>query len=341
MQGYQRIRKAQPAVQDVHVSRPLTNISVAYIQDQSQYSASDIFPVVPVNKKSDQYYIYTRADFLRDEAEERAPATESAGGGYGLSTASYACTTFAYHKDVDDETRANSDAGLNPDRDATEFVTQKMLIRREKNWIDTYWGTSIWGTDIDIDSASTNWFTISTAAYSGSPLSDIQIGVRKIQSSTGFKPNLLVMTPDVWDVLRLHTDVLERIKYTSRDSVSLEAFAALVELPRVIVLESVFNSAVEEAAGGEATDFTVNSGGFNEALALFHVARRPGLLTPSAGYTFTWNGLLGSNARTGMAMSKMRMGQIKSDRIEGEMSWDQKIVSNDLGYFMHNTIVAS
>ncbi len=338
MQGYQRIRKAQPSHEDVHVSRPLTNISVAYIQDATQYSASDIFPVVPVNKKSDSYYIYTRADFLRDEAEERAPSTESAGGGYGLSTASYNCTTYAYHKDIDRETRANSDPGLNPDRDATEFVTSKMLIRREKNWVDTYWGTSIWGTDIDIDAATEQWFTITGSVYAGSPLKDIQVGVRKIQSSTGFKPNLLVLTPDVWDVLRLHPDILERLKYTSRESASLAMFAGLVELPRVIVLESVFNSAVEGA--GEATDFTVNSGGFNEAAALFHVASRPGLLTPSAGYTFTWNGLLGANARTGMSMSKMPVPLIKADRIEGEMSWDQKIVSADLGYFMHNTIVA-
>lgn len=329
-----RVRKAQPTQNDVHVSRPLTNISVAYLQEASSYSASDIFPTVAVNKKADSYYIYTRADFLRDEAEERAPGTESAGGGYGLSTASYNCTKYAYHKDVDDDTRANSDSPLRPDQDATEFVTEKMLIRREKNWVDTYWGTSIWGTDIDIENASVDWKVSGT--FGGSPLGDIQVGVRTIQGATGKKPNLLVLTPTIWDVLRLHPEILDRLRYTSRESASLAMFAGLVELPRVIVLESVFNSAVEGAT--ESTGFTVESNSFVDACALFHVAPRPGLMTPSAGYTFTWNGLLGSNAKTGTRIKKFRMEEIESDRIEGEMAWDQKIVSSDLGYFMHDCI---
>ncbi len=330
MQSYTRIRKASPTQNDVHVSRPLTNISVAYLQDASQFVASDIFPVVPVNKKSDQYFVYTRADFLRDEAEERAPGTESAGGGYGLSTASYNCVKYAYHKDIDDDTRANTDSPLNPDRDATEFVTMKMLIRREKNWVDSYWNTGIWTQNTDL--TATKW------SAGNDPLGDIQTAVRLVQSSTGFKPNLFVLTPDVWDVLRLHADVLERIKYTSADSVSLASFANLIELPRVIVLEAVFNTAPEDTAGSESTNFVVESTSHADACLLLHVAARPSLLTPSAGYTFTWNGLLGANARTGTRIKKMRMEPIESDRIEAEMAWDQKVVSADLGHFLHNVI---
>ena len=39
----------QPTGSDLHVSRPLTNISVAYIQDQSDFAASRAFS--PVLKK--------------------------------------------------------------------------------------------------------------------------------------------------------------------------------------------------------------------------------------------------------------------------------------------------
>jgi hypothetical protein len=76
----------QPTQGSVHVNRPLTMISVAYMQDQAEFIADKVFPVVPVDKQSDLYYVYTKNDWFRDEAKPRAAGTESAGGGYNLST---------------------------------------------------------------------------------------------------------------------------------------------------------------------------------------------------------------------------------------------------------------
>jgi hypothetical protein len=50
------IRKSQPTASDVHVNTPLTNISIAYMQMQSEYKAADIFPIVPVSKQTDRYF---------------------------------------------------------------------------------------------------------------------------------------------------------------------------------------------------------------------------------------------------------------------------------------------
>jgi hypothetical protein len=124
-----RIRKAQPTASDVHVSRPLTNLSVAWAQKAENYVADKVFPLVRVMKQADQYRTYTRADWLRDEAAVRAAGTESAGGGFNLGSDTYFCLKYAYHKDVDDDTRSNADAGINPDRDATQFVTQQLITR--------------------------------------------------------------------------------------------------------------------------------------------------------------------------------------------------------------------
>ena len=78
---------AQPTANDVHIDAILTNISVAYIQDQNAFVASKVFPTIPVEKQSDKYFVYTKGDWFRDEAQLRAPATESAGSGYNLTTA--------------------------------------------------------------------------------------------------------------------------------------------------------------------------------------------------------------------------------------------------------------
>ncbi|NBR70500.1 MAG: hypothetical protein EBT75_00125 [Proteobacteria bacterium] len=85
----------QPTSSQVHVDAILTNISVAYMQQQANFIASRVFPIVPVSKQSDKFFTYTKNDWFRDEAQRRADATESAGGGYGLSTDTYQARTSA------------------------------------------------------------------------------------------------------------------------------------------------------------------------------------------------------------------------------------------------------
>jgi hypothetical protein len=60
-------------------------------------------------------------------------------------------------------------------------------------------------------------------------------------------------------------------------------------------------------------------------------------MVPSAGYTFTWSGLLGSNV-LGTRISRFRMEHLKSDRIEIEQAFDHKKVAADLGGFFLNAV---
>ena len=81
---------SKPTYQQVHIDGPLTNISIAY--RNPVYIAEQIFPSVPVQKISDKYFIYTKADWLRREADVRAAGTRAVRGDYGLSTGNYVCT---------------------------------------------------------------------------------------------------------------------------------------------------------------------------------------------------------------------------------------------------------
>ena len=99
----------QPSPSDVHNDAPLTNISIAFSQKAENFVAGQVFPMVPVSKQSDIFYEWDRNNFYADQMERRAPATESAGGGVELTTNSYRCDVWALHKDIDDQTRANSD----------------------------------------------------------------------------------------------------------------------------------------------------------------------------------------------------------------------------------------
>lgn len=86
----------KPSPRDVHVNAPLTNISIAYIQNAQNFIADRVFPMIPVQKQSDRYFEYTRDDWFRIEAQLRGPATESAGSGFNIdNTPTYFADVFA------------------------------------------------------------------------------------------------------------------------------------------------------------------------------------------------------------------------------------------------------
>ena len=135
----------QQKVEGVQCDAAIANSSMEYIQQADQLVDGQGFQRVVVEKQSDKYFSYTQGDWFRDEAEVRAPATESAGSGFNItSTESYYCDVYALHKDVPWRIRDNADAAINPDRDATQFVTQRMLLRQEIQWVTEYFSTAVW-----------------------------------------------------------------------------------------------------------------------------------------------------------------------------------------------------
>ncbi len=98
---------ASPAPGDVHVNRPLTNIAIAYMQDQAGYVADRVFPNIPVTHQSDAYFTFNRGDWNRDDVKERAPGTESAGTNFEIGEDSYFAKVKALHYDIADQMLAN------------------------------------------------------------------------------------------------------------------------------------------------------------------------------------------------------------------------------------------
>ncbi|CAB5220382.1 Major capsid protein GpE [uncultured Caudovirales phage] len=327
----------QPTPGDVHVNTPLSNVSIAYLQDASAFVASRVFPNIPVSKQSDRYYVYNRGDFNRDEMAERAPGTESAGGGYTLdNTPTYFANRYSFHKDVVDEVRANADAVLNPDREATAFVTHKALIKREKLFAAKYFTTSVWANDIaGVASGPTTGQVLQWSAANSDPIGNIRTAKRTVRESTGYEPNKLVLGRAVYDTLLDHPSIIDRIKYgqtaPGAAMTNDQILAQLMGVDEVLVMNSIENTAKE----GQTAAHSFIGG--KKAL-LTYSATAPGLMTPTAGYTFSWTGLLGAGAE-GNRIRQFRMEMLGADRVEIDMCFDLKLVASDLGYFF-NSIVA-
>jgi hypothetical protein len=334
----------QPNLSNVHVNVPLTNMSVAYVQDQSHFIADRVFPNIPVTKQSDRYYVYSRADFNRDEMRERAPGTESAGGGYTLdNTPTYYAPVNAYHKDIDDQIRANSDSVLGPDRDATIFVTQKALIRRERAWAANYFAAGIWGSQEQGVAAApvpgTSFLQWNDAG--STPIEDVRTAKRKVLEATGFEPNKLTLGKAAYDALVDHPDIVDRVKYGQTPGkpamVNVNALAQLFELEEILVSKAVFNAGAKGAdyAASAAKELSQFIAGKHALLA--YVTPTPSIMQPTAGYTFSWSGWFGATGM-GMRIKKFRMEWLESDRVEVQQAFDQKVVGADLGFFFKDAV---
>ena len=177
-----------PTMQNAHIDRALTNTSVAYMQDASAFIADKVFPIVPVKRQSDVFYIYNKGDFMRDEAQVRGAASESAGGDYGVEASDpYYCRKHAFHKDVTPEERANYDEPLDADTDATDFVSQKMLIRREMEWASKFFKTGVWGREISgVDASPSTNQAIKWNKDTSNPIKDITEAGVQMASETGY-----------------------------------------------------------------------------------------------------------------------------------------------------------
>ena len=328
----------EPLYGDVHVAAALTDVAVAYFQDEANYIANKIFPLVSVAHQTDVYFVWSKGDFFRDEAQLRADATESAGSGVNLTTQSYAAKVWALHQDIGSQVRSNADPAVDVDVTATRQLMQKMLIRRDRIFVQKYLTTGVWGTDITgVASAPTGSQTIQWSDdANGDPFTDIATGQTTVLQNTGFLPNVLLLTWPVYQALRKHPLVVDRIKYTSpafAGTITPQLLAEAFDIEEVVVSKAVYNSAAQGATA--AMNFVAG-----KTALLAYRAPNPGLMVPTAGYVFGWTGLINLN-NLGVAVYQITMPWrgIKTVRTEAEMAFDMQVVGSDLGYFF-NSIVA-
>lgn len=324
---------SSPTKSMVHVDKILTNISVAYKNDAATFLADKIFPNVVVAKQSDKYFTYQADAFARAIAERRSGATESAGGGYVTSTDNYYCDQFSFHKDVPADIAANTDSPLDAFRDATEFVSNAMLLRREADFVSSFFTTSVWSKDITGVASSPGANQVyQWSDYSNSnPIGDIKTGIRYIQKNALVKPNTLVLGAEVFDQLIDHPDIVDKIKYVSiaTPQMTSSLLAAMFNVDRVLVGETAAATSVEGQT--LTSDFQ-----WGKKALLCYAAPRPSLMLPSAGYTFSWSAFGNS---FGTRIQRIPMPQLNNaERIEGDMAYDLKVVAASAGYFFTSII---
>lgn len=314
---------SQPTPQDVHVDAALSDFSIAYFQDETNFIWRSAFPQKPVQHMTNKFFIFNKNDMLRDDAvKKRAPGEKAPRSGFTLSKDSYDCDAWWTEIPLSDMVVRNADPSIMLDQAATRTVTQRMLIRGERLWADNFFSTGIWGTDL---TPSVLW-----SDYSSDPEADIDTAKETVLQNTGRMPNKMIVSYQVHNRLKRHPIIKDAYKYTSSKSITAEMLAAFFELDEYLVSKASYATNEEGAAG--AYSFIAGKN------ALLVVADgSPSIMEPCAGATFTWTELTAVNS-AGIAIDQYYDVTTKEDVIRGQFAFDQKVTGSDLGYFFSGCI---
>lgn len=315
----------------LHVDRYLTNYSVNFVQDRRTFIAQRAASVIPVQKQTDQYLIYDRGYFWRDEVQPRGLGARPEQAGYKFSSDQYNCVERALETIVDDRQRVNADDPIRLDENATTFLTQKHMINQDVAWAKKFFIPGVWtlqssAVDSSPSLASNTFLRFDDA--NSDPIGTIDYYKDQVNQKTGFMPNTLVLGASVKRVLRSHPDIADRIKYTQTGIADEDVLGKLFEVGTVVVARSVYNTAAE----GQTASFSYIVD--PRAMLLAYIEPNPGLDSPTAIANFAWTGLIPGVTNTiGGVIERGRDDRAHSDYFQGRMAWDLKQVSDDLGAF--------
>lgn len=331
-------RDANPS--DRYISTELTDLSMAYLQDQGAYTAG-ARGVKPVRLNNGKYRIWNRGDFFRDDAEPRAPATRAGGGKFALTRGDYACVRYAYAHDVDDETMM-FDVVDDPRMLGLAVVTQKLLIRRDALWIANLFKAGLWTTDETGVAGAPGANQFKQWDQSGAtPRSDLMKYAIGINERTGLWANVLTLNAYVLKGLLTNADVTTAFQYTTAGAVP-----TMAQLARALfsLVDGVPDPSIQVAgaikttsAKGAAADTFAYMAGKHALLA--HVPSTFGLNTPTAYATFSLENEGWATNANGVRISDYEEEDRKvPHRIEGEIFIDPKPTAVDLGAFLATAV---
>lgn len=337
-----------PTPGDVHVNGTLTNVSLAYMQSAEGFVADKVFPNVPVGKQSDIYWVWPRAAWNRDDMKVRGPGAQTAGTNLTVARAPYYAEVRGIHHPIPDQVMANADSSLGYDAAATNYVSHKALINRETTWVSKYFTTGVWtlqaqgassataaGSYNPKDSLGGNSNLLYWNNAASTPIEDIRKAMTWVQlTSGGFRPTTFTMTRQVADVLFDHPEIIARVNAGQTPNGPAKSnetvLASILGLREVLVMDGVVNAAKEGVA--EANAFF----GGKSAL-LSYAPATPSLMTPSAGYTFSWTGYLGATTN-GTRVKRFYMVAEASTWVEAETAYDMNLTSAEMCFFFYQII---
>lgn len=319
----------------------LSNMAMAYYQSDDKAFAKTIFPICPVSLSSDNYYIFDKEDLLRDNWQRKPPYGKVNTAVLSEHTESYACVVDQMIMGIDrirqtDLTRRQGPATRDPRMQRTRTMASQANIHQDVLFAKTFLRKGVWGNEkagVDSTALAAGQF-IKFSNGNSDPIALIDESATEMEENTGRRPNRLALGVNVYNKLKLHPGILERVKYGGSTlnpaHVTVNVLAQLFGIDRITVQRSIMN----KAKLGQKADmgYIGDPNGF----LLAYATDTPSIDEPSAGYIFTWD-MLGDGNLMPVLNYEGESGT-HSEFVEGLMASDMKKTADDLAMYFADAV---
>jgi len=302
---------------EIHVDVPLSNVAIDY-QNQPQYIAGMIAPVVDVPNISGSIPEFSRRDRMSTTDDLRAPGTEANIIRREVSSDSFFCKNRALKYPVTLEDKANADPIYVQKlfNGAAEFLSGKLAL----NWENRVALQTTSGSNVGSYSAvSSAW----TDYNNSDPLNDVLTRIDQVQDLTGTKPNKVVFGDKAWRNFRRNATVRNLIFGTNNGG----GYASRMQVAELLDVEEVLvGGAYKDTANRQQTESLEQIWGDN--VLVLYAPPAPSIYVPSFIYTFRWKAAGVPNM---MAERHPYDTKTKSEEIEVGYYQDEKITGSEYG----------
>lgn len=336
------IKNSLPSTGNIHINQPLTNLSLAIIQD-ANWAAANI-PVVGVDYRDFRYYNFPKEFWLRINARERAPGSRFPVGGYDLTTEPGEVKIFDIAHRVAYENRNNADTSLDLEVQGARWVAEQLRLARESEFLSTAMATSVWtGSSTGADIVP----TVKWNAANSTPVQDVRTQKVAFESKNGKQVTHAFITLDVVAALMDNPAIFDRMSDFNPQFPDLSTLSAAFGIPNIVVVRAINDTSAEGATS--APDFFER-----EKMLLLHLPDQGGLMTASAMYNFTWTRhfdttyrqgtnnaqLTGQEQLLGASLGIMRVEDRLAHAIEiqGVLNTGYKVTAPSLGVLFNDCL---
>lgn len=302
---------------DLHIDRFLSEFAIGYRPEG--FIADMIFPTVSVEKQSNVYPIWSRADRLRRRKTQRSPGTYANRIEQTISSDTYFAKNYALSSPVTIEDRLNADAAIV--QGAIEGRTELVLDGLMLDWEVRVAHQVTSGSNVGSYSAvSSAW------DGSGDPIGDVNQAIDNVHYSTGVMPNRVVFGVEAWKSFRRDSNVRNLIFGSNNGGgyPNTSQVAQLLDVDEVMVAGAFENTGEEGLAESLGAIW-------GDACLVYYAPTRPTIDRPSLGYSIRWNA-------PGLPNMKVERhpynSRTKSEEIEVGYYQDEKLTATEYGFLL-------
>jgi hypothetical protein len=323
-----------PPLSEVHIDRALTNVSVAYINET--FIADRVAIPLPVDKRSDDYFVYSKDAFLRVTGVDaqgnlkslRQPGAEAIETTYDVSFDNFRAHEYSLKELVTDAEVQTADNPLQPDVDATIHVTERLKLDNEYAVARIALNPALYNTanKVTLTTGGTGTSWAQYASVNSQPFTDIKNGVIAIRKGIMREANKMALTIDTGRTLADHPLVKDLIKYVHPEALTMSGLLKVIRGLEIIEGSAQYATSAEGAATFTSSNIWVDTNGTNVAL-IYYASMDTG--PRSIHFMRTFDAPDATTNVRGIGIRRYRWEPKKGQFIEGAMTRDWKMIAKD------------